>query len=142
MANADRMFQVIVVGGFALAAPLVGTVAGCGSSSSFPNEGPADDAGHLDSSFPHEGAETGGARDTGFPVEGFDAGSRDTGFPVEGLPVPESGVDTGFPAEGPPPPADSGADTGFPGEGPQRLDSGFPQEGPDTGGPADSGREE
>jgi hypothetical protein len=87
MANADRMFQVIVLGGIALATPLVGTIAGCGSSSSsFPAEGPRD-AGRQD-------AQT---QDTGFPVEGqaaFDSGPRgdaakdsasaDSGFPVEG----------------------------------------------------------
>ena len=137
MPNVDRMYQVIVLGGIALAAvPSSWAVVGCGGAvagplakemgdSGFPQEGPA----VLDS-----GADTFVAFDSGFPQETaqlIDAGVADTGvdvFPQEGPAMIDSGFfDSGFPQEtaqlfdsGP---IDTGVDA-FPQEGPPALDSG------------------
>lgn len=134
MANVERMFQVIVLGGMALVAvPIPTLVAGCGGSIAKPDSAQPD-AGHDTGSFPQEGPPS---FDSGaFPQE--TATQIDSGtFPQEGLVVP---VDSGFPQEG----VDaSGFDSGFPQEGPAMIDSGtmdgsFPQE---TAVPFDSGQD-
>ena len=149
MANVERMFQVIVLGGMALSTiPISTSIAGCGGATAEPTRG-------ADSGFPQEGKveSDSGGRDTGFPQEGVDAAgfdsnfpqepatAVDSGFPQEGL-VDSGGLDSGFPQEADP--ADSGlhADSGFPHEGPDTgsLDSGFPQEttvARDSGGDAE-----
>jgi hypothetical protein len=117
MANVDRMFQVIVLGGMALAAAPAasGFALGCGGAVATPP--------------------TPESQDSGFPVEGaqvIDSGAGvDTGFPQETAQALDSGTfaDTGvdaFPQEGPPQLLDSGSllDTGFPQETAQAIDSG------------------
>jgi hypothetical protein len=108
MANVERMFQVIVLGGIALV-PVASSATGCGGAVS-----PATDAGsHGDSG--------GGSVDSGFPQEGRP--------PVVDSGVPhEAAVDSGFPQETAVAVDSGNGDTAFPQEGPAQVDSGFPQE--------------
>jgi hypothetical protein len=96
MANIDRAFRVIVLGGIALAgipaAACGGSEEGSSDAGSFPQEGPAP----LDANFPEEGAQL------------YDA------FPSETATFIDGGVD-----------AQNFAD-GFPQEGPAMIDSGSP----------------
>jgi len=119
MANREKMFQVIVIGGMSLIAPLAAQACGGATAPVLPGD-------EIDS---------GSRADTGTRPIGQDAGTFDTGFPQEG----PARFDSGFPSElGPPPAFDSGfpvegpalMDSGFPQDGPAQIDSGFPQEGP------------
>ncbi len=99
MPNVDRMFQVIVLGGIALATV---QVAACGGSvdsptdagsDAFPQEGPAPLTDSGTDAFPQEG-----------PIVLVDSGSIDAGsdaFPQEGPAPLDSGssLDGGFPQE-------------------------------------------
>jgi hypothetical protein len=145
MPNVDRMYQVIVLGGIALATvPASWSVAGCGGAVEGPlakdmgDAGAANDAGSSDA-FPHEGRAVADAGADTFVA-------FDSGFPQETAQIIDSGpFDTGvdaFPQEGP-----AMIDSGFPQETAQIIDSGstdtgvdaFPQEGPpplDAGGHA------
>jgi hypothetical protein len=105
MANVDRAFRVIVLGGIALAAVPAGACGGTTASSSdagsgadaadsgFPQEGPA----YVDSSFPMETAQfiDTGIEPDAFPTEGpamiIDSGTADAGG--------GDGGEAGFPQE-------------------------------------------
>jgi hypothetical protein len=114
-----RMFQVIVLGGVAIATT---PALGCGGSLAKAGGTDQGDAS-SDAGFPTEGP---AYFDSGFPVETAPPSTLDSGFPTEGP------ADSGFPVETAPP---STLDSGFPTEGPAYYDSGFPTEGPDTGTP-------
>jgi hypothetical protein len=133
MANADRMFRVIVLGGIALAATAAASTVGCGGAvSSSSDGGPTSDA------FPFEGAMDAFPQETAQQVDAFpqetappplvDSGA-DAGFdafPQEGPAFIDSGVDA-FPQEGPPPLFDSGVVDATGSDAPGLAD-GFPQE--------------
>jgi hypothetical protein len=116
MANVDRAFRVIVLGGIALASVPAGA---CGGSIAASNDAGASDSG----SFPDEGCNC----DTGFPQEG-----ADTGFPTETAMFVDTGIEPdAFPTEGPAMILDSGmAEAAVDGG-----EAGFPQETAQAGDP-------
>jgi hypothetical protein len=116
MANVDRAFRVIVLGGIALVAVPTGACGGQTKSSA------ADAGSGADASFPDEGIAP--APDSGFPQEGpYDP----DGFPSETAQIIDSGfAPDSFPTEGPAMIIDSGSgDAGvdaFPQETAQAAD--------------------
>ena len=120
MATTDRMFQVIVLGGIALASvPLGSSVVGCGGAVT---------SSSADAAFPTEGP---APEPDAFPTEGPPPYSPDA-FPQETATFIDSGIDSGigrdatpdaFPQEGPAM-IDAGTQDAFPQETAQLIDSG------------------
>jgi hypothetical protein len=106
MADVDRMYRVIVVGGFALAATAPAVAGGCGGTVA-PSTG-----------FPIEGAQAtdaaGGSVDA-FPTE---TATQIDAFPQEGPPYLDAGSDAARIG-------DATSEDAFPQEGPPYLDAGF-----------------